>query len=113
MSTNARIREIRNTLGLTQHKFAERIVISISYLAEIEYGNRNVNDRIIRLISSEFNINPCWIRTGEGAMFIEEVDVQISKLLSAFKLLDNSFKECAINQVESLVELSCKVKSNQ
>lgn len=113
MSANARIREIRNTLGFTQQKFAERIAISISYLAEIEYGNRVVTERIIRLISLEFNIDSCWIRTGDGTMFIEDVDAQISKLISAFKLLNYSFKECAISQVESLVELNNQIKSNQ
>jgi len=113
VSANARIREIRNTLGFTQQKFAERIAISISYLAEIEYGNRVVTERIIRLISLEFNIDSCWIRTGDGTMFIEDVDAQISKLISAFKLLNYSFKECAISQVESLVELNNQIKSNQ
>jgi len=100
-------------MGLTQSNFAKRIAISLSYLAEIEYGNKSASERIIRLISAEFNVDDHWLRTGEGAMFSENVDIQMSNLMSMFKSLDQQFKECALNQMEDLTNLYTQIKSRQ
>ena len=105
MTTHERIKEIRKAVGLTQSKFADSIAISLSYLAEIEYGNKPISDRIIKLISAEFNVNDQWLRTGEGSMFNEDIDVEISKLISMFKSLNQPFKECALNQMRELTKI--------
>ena len=70
MTINERIKQIRQTLGLTQSGFADRIAVSASFLAAMERGDKNVNDRILRLISMEFGISEHWIRTAiTEAMF--------------------------------------------
>jgi len=113
MTINERIRKVRGTVELTQPKFAERIAISLSYLAEIEYGNKPATERIIRLISAEFNVDEQWLRTGVGSMFNEGIDVQISKLISIFKSLNKQFKECAINQMKVLADLQNQDKADK
>lgn len=113
MSINQRIREVRTAIGLSQVKFAERMAISSSYLAEIELNNKSASERIIRLLSSEFNVNSHWLRTGETAMFGDDMDVQVSKLLSTFKSLNHQFKECALSQIDELANLQKKTKINQ
>lgn len=110
MPVNKRIKIVRQTLGLTQKKFANRIAISVSYLAEMELESKKVNERIIRLISMEFNINEHWIKTGEGSMYNDATDVAIAKMTSLFKSLDPLFQECALAQLNILAELSVSTK---
>ena len=105
MTINERIKQIRQTLNLTQGKFAERIAISIGYLSGIELGDKTVNDRIILLVSWEFGVNEHWLRTGEGAMYDESADVNIANLNSLFKSLAPTYQECALNQLNALVDL--------
>ena len=47
MTRNQRVKQVRRALELSQPKFAEAIAISKSYMAEIELGNRTVNERMI------------------------------------------------------------------
>ena len=81
------------------------MAVSSSYFANIELGNKPVTERIIRLLAAEFNVSENWLRTGKGDMFTEGVDEQISKLISAFKSLNQQFKECALNQMDDLALL--------
>lgn len=64
MTVNERIKLLRQELNLSQAKFAKAISISNGYIAGIELGNRSVNDRIIKLISTEFNVREEWLRDG-------------------------------------------------
>lgn len=57
MSIHERIREIRQALGLSQAKFSKDISISSGYVAGLELGNRKVNDRMIKLICTQYNVN--------------------------------------------------------
>jgi len=105
MTTGERIRQLRQTINLTQTKFAERIGISASYVAEIELGNKPANDRTMRLISMEYNVDEHWLRTGEGRMYDENADINIVKITSLFKSLSPQFQECALIQLGALAEL--------
>jgi transcriptional regulator with XRE-family HTH domain len=63
---------------LNQTEFATRIGISQQYLSQICNGKKNPSDRTISDICREFRVNEKWLRTGEGAMEIE--DTQRDKL---------------------------------
>ena len=110
MQLHERIREVRTALGLSQAKFATRMAISSSYLADIELNNKPATERIVRLLSAEFNVNDQWLRTGQGDMFSEGMDEQLSKLISTFKSLNQHFKECALSQMDDLAKLHFKTK---
>ena len=105
MSVKDRIKQVRQTLGFTQSKFAERIAISTSYLAGMEIGDNQVNKRTIRMISMEFDVSEHWLLTGEGSMYDEVGKANIAKITSLFKLLTASYQECAISQLNMLVDL--------
>lgn len=66
---NNRIKEIRQSKGLTQSQFSEIIGLSRNYIALIEIGERVPSDRTISDICREFNVNETWLRTGKGEMF--------------------------------------------
>jgi transcriptional regulator with XRE-family HTH domain len=67
---NKRIKEIRKALGMTQVQFSDRLGIRQSSLSAIESGETGkVDERNIRIICTEFNVNEEWIRNGAGEMF--------------------------------------------
>lgn len=68
-TTNNRIKLIRQSAGLTQMQFAERIGLSRNYIAMLEVGQREPADRTISDICREFGANEVWLRTGVGEPF--------------------------------------------
>lgn len=64
-----RIKELRKVLGISQEKFGEKLCLSRSGISNIEKGIREVNNRHIRDICREFNVNEEWLRAGKGEMF--------------------------------------------
>lgn len=66
---NERIEELRKELGLTMEKFGDRLGVTRSAVSNLEKGNRNVTDQMFKSVCREFNVNPDWLRTGEGEMF--------------------------------------------
>ena len=100
-----RIKQIRQALSLTQTKFAERIGISTSYVAEMELGKRKVNDRIIRLISTGFDVDEHWLRTGEGVIYYETAEANLAQVTSLFKSLSPPYQECVLIQLNAVADL--------
>lgn len=70
MNVNDRVREVRISLKMNQTEFGSRIDVSQNYLSSIEKGHREVTEKIIKLISFEFNVNENWLRTGDDEMFV-------------------------------------------
>ena len=115
MTINERIAKLRHTLKLTQPVFAERICISKGYIASIELGNKKVNDRIVRLIASSFNVNEDWIKTGEGPMFKDADNYQDEEVINLFRKLSPFFQDYFLNQLKQIYEYeqsSKKLRTN-
>ena len=108
MCINQRIKEIRQELNLSQTKFASAISISNGYIASIELGNRAVNDRIIKLICSTFNVNEHWLKDGHGEMFNKNTDQTTELAMSIFKELNPDYQEYVLQQINKLLELQNK-----
>lgn len=66
---NKRIRELRKALGLTLEKFGEHVGVQKSAISKIEKGIANITDQMFKSICREFNVNPDWLRNGQGEMF--------------------------------------------
>jgi DNA-binding helix-turn-helix protein len=86
---NDRIRQVRKSLKLNQAKFGEQITLAQTYLSQIERGDREVTEKILKLVCLQFNVSEHWLRTGEGQMFEESSDSLVSQLCEKYKL-DNS-----------------------
>lgn len=73
-----RIEQLREILGVNKAKMAEYMGVSASYYGHILSQNRRGNLRLEHLDSllNNVNVNPLWIMTGEGEMFlnISQVD---------------------------------------
>ena len=93
-------------LGLTQAKFAERVAIVASFISEIEGGVREINERAIRLIIAEYNVNESWLRHGQGSMFSEDISATVSEAMNIFKSLDKHFQDGALKMLANLAEIN-------
>jgi len=69
MTVNERLAIARKTLKLTQREFADKISVATGFVASMEIGDRKVNPRIMKLVSSIFDVNLQWLETGDGEMF--------------------------------------------
>jgi transcriptional regulator with XRE-family HTH domain len=103
MTVNERIRVVRKTFKLSQAQFAKATFISTGYVAELECGHKNANNRIIYLISLTFGVSQDWLRTGNGDMFYKTPDEKLKRMISLFSELPPKFQDYFMDQVEALL----------
>ena len=108
MTINQRIKELRLELGLSQAKFAKAISISNGYIAGLELGNRNVNDRLIKLICITFNVREEWLKNGQGNMFNEAPNQLADLAYATFKELKPEYQEYVLKQIDQLLAIQAK-----
>ncbi len=89
MTENDRIRMLRKELNLTLTEFSNKLGITHAALSNIENGKRNVTEQMHKSICREFRVDPIWLSTGEGDMFIDE-SIDLIEMLD--KLLHNENK---------------------
>jgi len=108
MTINQRVKELRQTLNLSQAKFAQAIAISNGYIAGIELENRKVNERIVKLICSTYNVSESWLKTGEGEIFDQAPDERLDMAINLFKGLKPEFQDYVLQQIDKLLEIQSK-----
>lgn len=87
MSVASRTKELRDSLGLTQQKFADRLGITRGAVANWDLDRSDPSDAVISLICREFNVRESWLRDGTGEMLevkprAEELGELVRKLLA-------------------------------
>jgi transcriptional regulator with XRE-family HTH domain len=103
---------VRKALGLSQREFGKKINVSQGYFSNIELRQRRVNDRIITLICSVYGVSESWLRTGDGAMFDQNLDSAVEGIVRNFKKLDGLLQDYVIKQLDLLVEYQEKRNGN-
>lgn len=82
-----RLKELRNTLGLTQTEFADKLCLSRNAVASYEGETRTPNDAIIKLICKEFNVDYYWLTEGADVdMFMKLPNTLMEKLSERYNL---------------------------
>lgn len=103
-----RIKELRKELGLNQEEFGERLGVSRSVIANIEYDRLKRPDQkesLYKLICKEFNVSEEWLRTGNSEMFVPLTRNQlITDFASDLIMEDNTFKKRLVEALAKLDE---------
>lgn len=88
-SINERVKELRLSLHMSQEEFGNAIGLSKSGISNIESGVRNIRDNHIKLLSTTFNVNENWLRTGQDlAKEVKGLETFISFLKATSYLVD-------------------------
>lgn len=64
-----RLKEMRETLQLSQAELGEKVGVSGAAVSRWESGERAVPDVCVRAAVREFGVSEIWLRTGAGEMF--------------------------------------------
>ena len=80
MTQGERIRELRKTLKMTMEQFGEKIGVTKSTISNIENGNRNATEHMVKSICREFNVDYIWLTTGDGEMFVDTDDDFVERI---------------------------------
>ena len=60
-----RIRQARENLGYTREKFAEKLDVSVSYLAELERGRTGISVKMLVKVCNVLGLSADYILFGE------------------------------------------------
>ena len=74
MTQGERIKDVRNSLGLTLEKFGEKLGVTKTAISRIEKGERSLTEQMTKSICREFSVDYMWLTTGDGEMFAESDD---------------------------------------
>lgn len=86
---NERIRELRKHLNMNQTEFGTKIGLTQKPVSEMERAGGTVTERNFNAICKAFSVNPEWLRSGEGSMFVETKETLIQSLVDEYKLDDD------------------------
>lgn len=89
---NERIRELRKHLGINQTEFGEKIGLTQKPVSEMERDGGTVTNRNFNAICKAFSVNPDWLRTGQGEMFLETREALIKSVAEEYELLPEEIR---------------------
>jgi transcriptional regulator with XRE-family HTH domain len=101
-----RLLELRQALCLTQKEFGEKIHISKGYVTSLEKCRQSLNDRIVKLITDTYGVNPEWLKYGKGSMFLELKNNQIDEIVRMFNQLNPDFQNFIVAQLKNLLKMN-------
>lgn len=88
MASYEQLKPLRKALNLTQTEFGERIGISRSAVNAHEQGKVAIAPDRAKAICSEFSVNPIWLETGKGEMFVKPANTFIDELAEKYNVDD-------------------------
>lgn len=107
---NTRIKAVRQSEGLTQSQFAEKIGLSRNYVAMVEIGQREPSDRTISDICRIFDIQEDWLRYGlEPMRCARSKEEEIAELVGRALNGSSEFKKAVIQMICSRTDEELKI----
>lgn len=98
---HARIRKAREALGYTREKFAEKLDVSVSYLAELERGRTGISVKLLVKVCNVLGLSADYVLFGtERAADSERLD--------AIHRIDDRFLPLLDRMIAELLVLSEK-----
>ena len=106
---NDRLKSVRTVLKLSQRDFSKGIFLKQSSYARIEQGKISVNERIIALVCTKYNVNRLFLKDGKGKMFSDnQPNIKLETLNQVFNQLNSLFQDYLINQAKELLKIQIK-----
>lgn len=98
MTTGERIKLVRKQQNMNQTEFAKELAVSTTSICQLEVGKYNISRRTKHILCSRFHINPVWLDTGEGEMYLEadtaeEIIPELVEILNSNKSLLFAMKQ--------------------
>ena len=119
-SIGERIEKIIDSKGLKRVELAKLIKVDQSYITPLIKGKNVPSDRLIDDICEKLNINPVWLRTGQGDMQSQETmeqeftrtaarivkshDEMIMNMVIEYWKLDPESRELLINFIRKIAQ---------
>ena len=104
-----RLKAVRTALKFSQRDFSKGIFLRQSSYARIEQGKITVNERIIELVCSKYNVNRSYLKDGKGKMFSGSLpDIKLENLNQIFNQLNGLFQDYLIIQAKELLKVQNK-----
>lgn len=101
-----RIKKIRQSLGLSQREFGERLGVSRDVISNIEYNRVEPKEVFINLICKTYNVNRAWIECNQGDMFNAYTpNRRIDEAINIFKDLSPDLQDYALDQIKGLLKI--------
>ncbi len=109
ISPNSRIKELRQSLGLSQQAFADALGVSRSYVKDIEIGRSDPSFNFLRTLTGVYNANLNWIVEGIGSVYNEaQLTVRDSdnKLYGVFEQLTVEQQQMVFSITQEMVKMN-------
>lgn len=100
-----RIRKAREDQGYTREKFAEKLEVSVSYMAELERGRTGISVKMLIKVCNLLGLSADYILFGEER-------AEDSKRLDAIRRIDDKYLPILDAVTTQLLELSQKEAKN-
>lgn len=88
LTIGERIKNVRDSLDITQAVFAEKLGTARNTIANYEIGRREPMEATIKAICREFNVSYDWLKYGTGEMFDSVPETLVDELANEFDLDD-------------------------
>lgn len=85
---NERLKILRESLGLSQEEFGNRIGSARNTIANYEIGRRNPSNTVVKSICREFRVNYFWLTEGKGDMFVGTPQDVVDEMAEDYNLDD-------------------------
>lgn len=104
MEQGERIKELRKALNMTMEQFGDKIGVTKSTISNIENGNRNATEHMLKSICREYNTNYDYLVYGDGEMFGDLPETLLDELCLQHNLdeLDRSILELYLEMPEDI-----------
>lgn len=84
----SRINELKEHLGYSQARLAERCGLSKSNFCKMLGGSQTITDQTLHRLADEFGVSFRWLRNGIGEMFAEEKAIGKAQFAAFSQMLD-------------------------
>ncbi|MCI7740106.1 MAG: helix-turn-helix domain-containing protein [Lachnospiraceae bacterium] len=85
---NERLKILRESLGLSQEEFGNRIGSARNTIANYEIGRRNPSNTVVKSICREFRVNYFWLTEGKGDMWCGTPQDVVDEIAEDYNLDD-------------------------